>query len=665
VGLSSAGIGSNLPVDSIISQLMAVEQQPLTALDNKVASYQAKLSAIGTVKSALSTFQTAVHGLSDLTKFLSVKATVGDTTVASATVSTGATVGNYSLEVSKLAQAQKLASAGQASASAAIGAGTITFDMGTITGGTFDAATGKYSGAGFASNGAGVKTVTIDPAKSSLADIRDAINKAGIGVSATLVNDGSAAPYRLVLSETSTGKSNSMKISVAGDPGLQALLDHDPAGAAGAQALSETVAAQDAQFTLDGIAISSASNTATNVIDGVTLNLTKTNVGAPTTIAVANDGAGVTAAINQFVSAYNQVNKTLTDLSAYNPTTKTAAVLNGDSTVRRIQSQLRSLLSSPVGNGGTTFSVLSDIGVTVKAGVMAVDDTKLQKAITDHSGDIASLFAAVGTPSDSLVTFKSATAKTVSGSYAVDVTQAAARGSVAGGAAAGTTITASNNTINVTLDGQSATVTLDIGSYTADALALQVQSKINGASAFSSVGAAVSVSQSAGVLTITSNRYGAASGVGIASDAGGSNLLGASPSTTAGADVAGLIGGVAATGSGRTLTGAVGSPVEGMSLLVDGASGNRGTVNYSQGYAYQFDQLLTSMLADDGPLTSHTDGINASIKDLGTSREQLTARLALTEQRYRTQFSALDAMMGSMNTTSAYLTQQLAQLSKM
>jgi flagellar hook-associated protein 2 len=663
VGLSSAGIGSNLPVDSIISQLMAVEQQPLTALDNKVASYQSKLSAIGTVKSALSAFQTAVHGLSSITKFQSVKATVGDTTVASAIVGASATPGNYSLEVSKLAQAQKLASAGQASASAAIGAGTITFDMGTITGGTFDAATGKYSGASFASNGAGAKTVTIDPAASSLTDIRDAINKAGIGVSAAIVNDGSASPYRLVLTETSSGKSSSMNISVSGDAGLQALLNHDPAGT---QALTETVTAQDAQFTLDGIAISSASNTATNVIDGVTLNLSKTNVGAPTTIAIASDSAGITASINQFVSAYNQVNKTLTDLSAYNPTTKTAAVLNGDSTVRRIQTQLRSLLSSPVGNGGTTFSVLSDIGVSVKAGVMAVDDAKLQKAFTDHPSAIASLFAAVGTPSDSMVTFKGATANTVSGSYAVDVTQAALRGSVAGGAtAAGTAITASNNTINVTLDGQSAVVTLDIGNYTADALALQVQSKINGASAFSSVGASVSVSQSSGVLTITSNRYGPASGVSIAGDAGGTNLLGAAPTTTAGADVAGSIGGVAATGSGRTLTGAVGSPVEGMSLLVDGGSGNRGSVNYSQGYAYQFDQLLTSILADDGPLTSHTDGINASIKDLGSSREQLTARLALTEQRYRTQFTALDTMMSSMSTTSAYLTQQLAQLSRM
>lgn len=664
MGLTSAGIGSNLPIDSIISQLMAVEQQPLTSLDSKVASFQSKLSAIGTVKSALAAFQTAVRGLSDSSKFLAVKTTVGDSAVASATATSKAAVGTYSLEVSKLAQAQKLATVGQASSSAAIGQGTITFDMGTITQGTgsFDPATGKYTGASFASSGAGVKTVTIDPSNTSLTGIRDAINKAGIGVTASIVNDGSASPYRLVLTETSSGKSNSMKISVSGDASLQALLNHDPAGA---QALSETVTAQNAEFTIDGIAVSSASNSATNVLDGVTLNLTKTNVGAPTSVTVARDTSAVTASVNQFVTAYNQVNKTLTDLTAYNPTTKTAAVLNGDGTIRTIQTQLRALLSSPVGNGASALSVLSDIGVTVKSGIMAVDDTKLQKAITNNYSDIAGLFAAVGTPSDSLVTFNGATAKTAPGTYAVNVTTAAARGSIAGSAAAGA-ITASNNTIQVTLDGVSAAVTLDVPAtpYTADQLALEVQSKINSVSAFASAGSAVNVTQSGGVLTITSNRYGSASGVSIAGDAAGANLLGATPATTAGADVAGTIGGLAATGSGRTLTGAAGTAVEGMSLLVDG-SGSRGTVNYSQGYAYQFDQMLTSMLADDGTLSSHSKGIDASIKDLGNSREQMTARLAATEARYRAQFSALDTMISSMNSTSSYLTQQLAQLSKL
>jgi flagellar hook-associated protein 2 len=667
VGLSSAGIGSNLPIESIITQLMSIEQRPLTILDKKVTDYKAKLSAIGTIKSAFATFQTALKGLADISKFQAVSASTGDSTVASATAGPRATAGSYSLEVSKLAQAQKLASAGQASTSAPIGtaAATISFDFGTITAGSggFDTATGKYaSGASFASGGTGVKTVTIDPANSSLSGIRDAINNAKIGVTASIVNDGSNSPYRLVLTAANSGQANSMQISVAGDTGLQALLNHDPAGS---QAMTESVAAQNAQFKLDGIAISSATNTATNVIDGVTLNLTKTNAGTPTSVTVARDTSAVATSVGNFVSAYNAITKTLGDLSSYNPTTKQGAVLNGDSTVRGLQSQLRSLLTTPISGAGA-FTTLSAIGVTVKSGVMAVDDAKLKSAIDSNFNDIASLFAAVGKPSDSLVSYQGSTADTVAGTYAVNISRVATHGSTTATAAANLVINSSNSQLQVQLDGRSATITLGEGTYAdAAALAAEVQSKINGVASFAAAGSAVTVSESGGQLTITSNRYGSASNVSLASGAGADSLLGAGPAITGGLDVAGTIGGVAATGAGRTLTGADGSPSAGLALLIDGI-GNRGTVTYSQGYASQFDRLATRVLDTiSGPLTSRTDGINRSLKSLENSRVVLTDRLAATEQRYRAQYSALDATISSMNATSSYLTQQLAQLSKL
>lgn len=663
MGLSSAGLGSNLPIESMISQLMALEQKPLTTLDKKVASFQSKLSALGTVKSAMATFQTAAKGLSDIGKFMAVSAKVGDSTVASANAGSTATIGSYSLEVSQLAQAQKLVAAGQASATAAVGAGTISFELGTIGGGSFDAATGQYTGASFVPNGSGAKTVTIDPANTSLTGIRDAINKAGVGVTASVVNDGGAAPYRLVLTETSTGKASSMKISVAGDTALDTLLAHDPAGT---QALSETVTARNAEFKLDGIAISSATNSPSDVLDGVTLTLSKTNAGNPTTLSVARDTDAVTASVTKFVSAYNQITKTLNDLTAYNEATKTGAVLNGDSTVRGIRTELRAILGSPVANDASAFSVLSDIGVTVKGGVMAVDDAKLKKVIDTNFGDIAGLFAAVGKPSDSLVAFKSASAKTVPGTYDVNITQAAARGSIVGSdPVALLDIDATNNTLEVQLDGVSATITLANGSYAnADALAAEVQSKINGVAAFSGAGSAVTVSQTGGTLSISSNRWGASSNVNI-TGTGAANLLGAAATTNAGADVAGTIGGVAASGSGRTLTGAVGSPTEGLALLIDG-TGARGSVSFSQGYAYQFDKFASSLLdSTDGALAMRTTGISASLKDLATSRDRLAMRLADIEQRYRLQFTALDVTISSMNTTSSYLTQQLAALSNL
>lgn len=661
MGLSSSGIGSNLPVDSIITQLMGLEQKPLNLLDKKVTTFQAKLSALGTLKGALSTFQTAAKGLSSLSKFMAMSGTVADPAVASMTAGSSAAAGTYSLEVSKLAQAQKLASAGQVSSAAAIGAGTISFDLGTVSGGTFDAATGQYTGASFNSAGAGLKTVTIDPSNTSLSGIRDAINKAGIGITASIVNDGSASPNRLVLTETSTGKANSMKISVDGDAALQTLLNHDPAGLPAAQAMKETVSAQNAEFKLDGLDISSASNNAANIIEGVTLKLTKTNVGTPTSLVVARDTEAVVKSVNEFVTAYNAITKTMKDLTAYNEATKTGAVLNGDATARSIQTELRSMLSAPVGTGGNAFSVLSEIGVNLKAGVMSVDDAKLKKSIDSNFGDIAALFAAVGKPSDSLVSFKGASDKTVPGSYAVNVTQLAAKGNAAASALANLTISAGNKTMEVTLDGKTATITLGEGVYAStEALATEVQSKINGNSVFSGAGSAVTVTNDAGKLTISSNRYGAASNVSLTAGAGADSLMGAAPVSSAGLDVAGTIGGVAAVGSGRTLTAGVG-PAEGLALQVDGL-GDRGTVNYSQGYAFQFDKFANNLLGTSGPLTLRTEGINASIKELAASRLRLVDRLDDIEKRYRTQYTSLDATMSKMNATSSYLTQQLASL---
>jgi flagellar hook-associated protein 2 len=221
-----------------------------------------------------------------------------------------------------------------------------------------------------------------------------------------------------------------------------------------------------------------------------------------------------------------------------------------------------------------------------------------------------------------------------------------------------------NDQLSVTVDGTLASVTLTAGTYSAAQLASHLQSAINGVSALTAVGTAVSVAQVAGVMTITSNRYGSVSNIS-ASGTAATSLLGAAPTVTAGVDAAGTINGTAATGSGQALTGATASDGEGLKLqIVGGSTGNRGTVSFSKGYAYQLDSLLTKMLDGTGFLSSRTDGINQSIKDIGDRRTVLQLRLANIEKRYRAQFTALDVMIGSMNKTSNFLTQQLANLPK-
>lgn len=657
---------SGLDVNSIVSQLMMVEQRPLAALAKKEASYQAQLSAYGSIKGALSAFQSAVSGLNSVTKFQALTATSADTSVASVSASSTATAGIYSLDsITKLAQAQKLAATGQASSTAVIGSGTLTFDFGSITGGTFDSVTGKYTGAAFTSNGAGIKTVTISATNNSLQGIRDAINAAKIGVTATIVNDGGASPYRLALTSDSIGKTNSIKISVTGDAALSNLLAHDPANNAG-QNLAETVTAQNAEFKVNGISVSKASNTISDVIQGVTLTLHKTTA-TPVNLTVARDSAAIRSSVEGFVKAYNDLNKMLKDLSAYNPETKQGAILLGDSTVRMLQTQIRSALGAPVSNTGGSLTTLSQIGVSFqKDGSLALDTSKLNTAITNNFNDIASLFAAVGKASDSLISYSSAASATKPGSYAVNVTALAIQGKTAGNfnLNAGLNTIAANTAVNVTVDGTTASVSLTAGSYTASQLAVMIQSAINGVSAFSSTGRSVAATvDGSGFLTLTSGSYGSSSGVSLSSGTGTavSAFMGTA-TNTAGVDVAGTIGGQAATGSGQFLTSSAGNPI-GLKLQINsGLTGDRGTISYSQGYAYTLNNLATSALASGGQLDGRTTGINNSIKDIGKQREVMNQRLTDIEKRYRAQFTSLDTMLSSMNTTSSYLTQQLSAM---
>ena len=682
MGISSPGIGSNLDVSSIVTQLLAIDRQPVAALDLKTASFQAKLSGFGTLKGVLSQFQTALSGLSDISKFQAVKASAADTSVASAIGSSVAVPGSYSLEVSRLAQSQKLNAAGQVSSTATIGSGAATvlsFDFGTIASASpapvtgqpvpavADPVTGKYSNSTFTSGGTGAKTVTIDSTNNSLSGIRDAINKAAVGVTATIVNDGSGTPFRLALSVNATGETNSLKISVAGDSALTSLLANDPAGS---QALSQTVAAQNAAFKVDGIAISKPDNKVADVIPGVTLTLAKTNVGTPTTVNVTRDTASVVSSVNAFVEAFNNTTKTLRDASAFDPVTKKVAILNGEGSVRSIQNQIRGVLAAPIAGGASTLTLLSQVGVSIqKDGTLGVDGAKLQKAVDTNFSEIAGLFSAAGKSSDSLVGFAAASPKTAAGAYAVNISQLATRGATTAGAAIAAPLTVNagiNDTLQVKLNGVSSTITLSANTYTVAALATEIQSKINGNAAFVTAGATALVTQNGGVLSVASTAYGAISNAEITGGSGRSDLrFDAGATVSAGLNVEGTIDGVIAVGSGQSLVGAIGNAAEGLSVLVSGgALGSRGTVNYSLGYAFQLKKLTTSLIGAEGPIASRTSGLSASIKDVAKSKEALNARLVTKEKQYRAQFSALDGVISKMSTTSTFLTQQLANLSK-
>jgi flagellar hook-associated protein 2 len=642
---------------------MAAERTPLALLQKRESDYQAKLSAYGTLKGALSAFQTAMQGLADPAKYQAISASAADSSLLTATGNSDgkAVPGNYSVEVQQLAQQQKIRSDGFAGTSSTLGSGTLTIQYGT-----YDSVLNTFT----LNDAKPAQTITIDPSRNTLSGVRDAINAANVGVSATIVNDG--ASNKLVLTAKDTGAANSLKITVSDDDGgnldaagLSSLAFDPTAGAGSGKNLTQVQAAQDAKLKIDGIDIAKSSNTITDAIEGVTLSLLKTNAGSPTTLNVSQDTATVKTAVETFIKSYNSINQTLSDLSSYNSAAKKGAILQGDSAAFSVQRGIRAALTAMIGDGNN-FTSLSQIGVTLqKDGSLAVDAAKLQASMDTKFEQIGKLFTIGGTSTDSLITYEGATDKTTAGNYAVTVTQLATQGSLSGNQAAGLTITAGvNDQLNFNVDGVAASITLAEGTYaSADALAAEVQSKLNGFSGLTTEGISVSVSQSGGALNIVSARYGSASSVVLTGGNGAGNLLGASPAGVTGMDVAGSINGISATGSGQMLTATGGGTAEGLRVAVHGgALGTRGAVEFSQGYAERLSKVAEEFLATEGVIASRVDGLNASIKDLDQRQDDFNRRLESVEARYRAQFSALDAMLGSLTQTSQFLQQQLAAL---
>ena len=529
---------------------------------------------------------------------------------------------------------------------------------------------GSYLGTGFSQDGSQASgSVTLEAKDQSLQGIRDAINKANIGVTATIISDGSDTPYHLVITSNKTGAKSTMKISADGaDANIANLLAYDPAGT---QKLTQTSGAQDTKLTMNGIEVTSASTTVEDAIQGVSLDVASAG---STTLTVSKNTGAVKDAVTAFVKAYNDLNKTISSLTSYNADTKTGAALQGDSAVRSIQTQLRRQLGATVEGLGGKLTTLSQVGIAFqKDGSLAVDSSKLSDAIANNFSDIGGLFAAMGNASDSTISFDKSTAATKAGEYAIHIDKMATQGALTSANALAAPVTIGPNTTwTVTLnqttpatDSKVQNISIPAGTYDNTQLAAMLRAAINGNTTFAGAGDAVETSvDSSGKLTLSSSKYGSTSNISISGVTGTSvgTVFGAA-APVAGVDVEGTIGGVAATGNGQSLTAAAGSPAEGIQLTIkSGIIGDRGTVTFSQGYAYQLTNLAATFTGKDSILTGKTDGLNVSIKQVAAQRDKFSDRLTAIEARYRAQFTALDTMLSSMQSTQNYLTQQLAAI---
>ncbi|MBU6258254.1 MAG: flagellar filament capping protein FliD [Burkholderiales bacterium] len=370
--ITSLGVGSGLNLNAIVTQLVAVERQPLTQLQSAAATLQTQLSDFGQVSSLMSTLQSAATALGNPSLWQQTQATSSNSSAVSASGGSGTNPGNYAVTVQQLANTQTVASGTTfASAGSLVGSGSLTLQLGS-----WDSTNTVFS----AKSGTSATTLTIG-ATDTVQSVADKINAAGMGVTATLITDSTGV--RLALSSSSSGAANGFRVDAVDSDGTNtdstglSALAYDPT--TGANAMTLTQSAADAKATINGIAVQSASNNLSTVINGLTLTLSQVSA-APVNISVAQDTSGVTNAVQAFVGAFNGIANYLTTSTAYNASTQVAGDLLGNSTANNLQQLLRNTLSASTG-ASSVFKTLSDVGLQFQRdGTIKLDSTALSNA---------------------------------------------------------------------------------------------------------------------------------------------------------------------------------------------------------------------------------------------------------------------------------------------
>lgn len=678
MALTATGLGSGLDIENLVTKLMAAERAPLeNRLIRRETSVTKDISALGSLKSALSDFRTSLNSANNLNTYHQRNVTSTNSAALTVTATDSAVLGSYDVDVSSLADAQSLAVRTQfSSLTDVVGTGTLTFTFGTTqytadsgtppntTNDTYDGFTAK---AGVAS-----QSVTIDSSNNTLAGVRDAINAADIGVSAAIVKDSSS--YRLLLSSSATGAENSMQIVVSdsGDSndtdnsGLSQLAFNSSAGTTN---VYQTSAATDASFMVNGFSLTHDTNTVSDVITGLTLSLRQVTTESAK-ITVSDNEAGIKAAIQTFVDGYNGLVSTLDDLTGYDAATGAGGTLQGDFTARSIAGQIRTTLSNASDGFVGPYTRLAEIGITLSStGSLSIDDSKLSAAFDNDFDVVAGVltrFADIATGAG--ISVNSFTDDVAKGSYAVAISSLATNGKLTAtvpSAGFPITIDSSTDSFVVTVDGTaSGTVTLTNQAYAnLSAIASEIQSKINADATLRAAGKGVTVSVSGDDFEVRSNSIGSSSSVALANAGTDTTLtaLGLALATTAaGSDLVGTIDGVAGTATGNTLKGAVGSSADGLSLEVLSTEG--GTIRVSDGVLDQIDSLLEAMLAANNPLDTRISSLNSQAEEVAEDRVVMEQRLLTMEARYRKQFNALDILLTDLNSTGSFVADQLANI---
>ncbi|MYL26297.1 MULTISPECIES: flagellar filament capping protein FliD [Halomonadaceae] len=650
-GISSLGVGSGVLNADLVDRLVEAERGPAkTRLDQEQKETEAMISAFGKIRSAVTDLRLPMRQLGSPEAMQSYSASTNGDSVSVSVDSANASEGNYSLDVQQLATNQSLASGSFSDRNTtSVGEGTLTIQTGDNT-----------------------TNITVDGSNDTLQGLANSINESDAGVSAGIVDTGNG--YRLTLSSDESGTANGATISVADSDGN----DTDNAGLSQfafndtTKNMEETVAAQDAKLSVNGIDVTRSSNSVEGVVDGLTFQLQETGT---TSVGVSQDTGAVAEKVQKFVDKFNAFKSTVNELTSFSQDSG-GSLLTGDATVRNVENQLKRELNQIVpGLENASVRSLSDVGISTdfQTGQLEFDSQKFQEELKANPDDVTALFAEQGRTSDSQVEFVRSSVNTEAGEYSINVSQAATQGQLVSSnqtPATGINVDADNNSLTFKVDGQtSASIELTAGTYTRQELATEIQTQLNKNDALNSADRSVNVGvDGSGSLTFTSGSYGSDSNVAITSvDTNTEAEFGLAVETgTTGNDVAGTINGATAEGDGRVLrlSDSSDNAADGIQVRINGSqTGDRGTVEFIQGVSERMVDTVSNMVGSNGALSSRTDALNNELDDIAQEREDLNERIQSYRERLTSQFSSADARIAEFNSTQQYLSQQLAGMS--
>lgn len=626
MAFSISGLASGLDWDKMITQLVAVERRPITLLEERQTVLGQKKSAWSEVNTMLASLKTAAGSLSSLEDFdvFTPSATaIGTGTdvedLLGYAVGSNASEGSYSITIDHLATAQKLASGSFSSSSEALGiSGDLTINDHVVTVSATD----------------------------SLSDIRTRINALNSGddpadVTASIIAV-SDSEYRLTLTSKNTGVDGRMSIT-------------DGTGALG---LTELVAGQDAEITVDGFTITRSTNTITDVISGVTLELVGADSGATTiTLNINRDNDGIKQKIQDLVDSYNELMSYIDEQNTASEDGETTGTLFADSSLRSVKTTLREVILSEVSGLDSTLTRLSSIGISIdKTGQLSIDEKTLDGYLDTNLRDVMNLFAAQGSSTNSSLTYVYSTANTtIEGDFDVEITRTATRAGTVGSGFSGTL--GSDATLTLTRSGGTEENIVLTAGMDMDAIVAAINEGNTQGITAANVGGQLSLSSasfgSPGNFTVS----GISAGLGIADD------------TYTGVDVEGRIREQGAsewmtmTGKGQTLTGDDGQDVDGLVIKYTGDTTGTMDFTFTNGVGKKLDQALYTMTDSvDGYVANKQKLLQNQMDSIDEKIEKMELRVARYQETLQAKYTAMERILSTLMSQQSWLEGQLSGL---